>query len=335
MKILKSFFIRWEFTLFAFLLIELLVFDTLSGGSFQISNILYSMNDFIYICLAAIPMTMVIITGGIDVSTGSIMGLSSIITGFLWKDGFNIWVAFIISLGISALAGLLNGLIVAYTDIQPLIVTLGSMLLFSGIALVISGSSNTSDFQGISGFPTSFTNIANGSLGIVPLSIFVMIVEIILFVILLHYTKYGRYVYLIGINSGTAKFSGINTKFVIMGTYILSGLGGGISGNILTSYLGSARSDLGSTSILAVITAVVLGGTSIFGGTGTIIGTAIASVVIGFMQFGLQTVNVSSQETDVVVGSMLIVATLLRQMNWDRLLKWIWSRVTIFRESES
>lgn len=327
MKTLRDKLSRWEYTLLIFLILELAVFGMITSNFLQVSNLLYSMNDFIYIALAAIPTTMVMVTGGIDVSIGSIMGLSSIIMGVLWKGGMQIWVAVLVSLVVSAIAGLINGVIVAYSDINPLIVTLGSMLLYGGLALVISGVVGTSNFQGISGFPTSFTNISNGTiLGVIPPSILVMLVELAIFAVILHYTKYGRYVYLVGINSGASIFSGINTKFITMSTYILSGLGGGISGNILSAYLGSARSDLGSTSILAIITAVVLGGTSIYGGTGTIVGTAVASMVIGFMQYGLQTVNVTSDASTVVVGAMLIIAVLLRSISWRRYIRKLFSK---------
>lgn len=248
-----------------FLVGELIFFGLLTPGFLNVQNLLFSMNDFAYIGLAAIPMTFVIITGGIDVSVGSTMGLSSITVGVLWMGGLNIWLALLVALIVCTLAGLLNGLIVAFTDVQPLVVTLGTMFLFAGIALVISGGSSATGFEGISGFPNSFVQIANGiTLGL-PNSIWLILFILIVFGALLHFTKYGRNVYLVGINSKAAKYSGIATRWIVMSTYMLAGLGGGISGIILTSYFSSARSDLGAQAILPVITAVVLGGTSILG----------------------------------------------------------------------
>lgn len=322
MKSNLKLFLKWELFLFLFLVGEIIFFGLLTPGFFNLQNLLFSMNDFAYIGLAAIPMTFVIITGGIDVSVGSTMGLSSIIVGVLWAGGLNIWVALVVALIVCALAGLLNGLIVAFTDVQPLVVTLGTLFLFAGIALVISGGSSATGYEGISGFPDSFVQIANGiTLGL-PNSIWLILFFLIVFGALLHFTKYGRNVYLVGINSKAAKYSGIATRWIVMSTYMLAGLGGGISGVILTSYFSSARSDLGAQAILPVITAVVLGGTSILGGRGTVVGTVIASIVVGMMNYGLQLYGMSSEQTTIIVGVMLIVAVVMRSFNINFVKKW-------------
>lgn len=310
--------LKWELALFIFLFVEILLFSQLSSNFLDVTNLLYSINDFAYIALAAIPMTFVFITGGIDVSVGSIMGLSSITIGVLWMNGMNIWLALVITLVIAVLAGLVNGVLVALTNVQPLVVTLGGMFLFSGIALVLSGGSKASGYEGISGFPDEFVEIANGQILSIPNPLWLLIAFMILFGVLLHLTRYGRNVCLVGINIKAARYTGIRTKWIVMSTYMLSGLGGGLSGVILTSYFSSARSDLGAEVVLPIITAVVLGGTSIFGGKGSVIGTAVASIVIGMMQYGLQMANITSQQTDVVIGSMLIVAVLLRSTNWEK-----------------
>ncbi|WP_240189852.1 autoinducer 2 import system permease LsrD [Bacillus sp. P14.5] len=314
-------FLIWETFLTFFFVFILLSFGLMIPGFLDMSNLLYSINDFAYIALAAIPMTFVIITGGIDVSVGSIMGLSSITLGVLWMNGMDIWLALIVTLLISAAAGFVNGIIVATTDVQPLVVTLGGMFLFAGIALVLSGGSSASGYEGISGFPNGFVELANGQLLGIPNSIWLLISTILLFGALLHLTRYGRNVYLVGINIKAARYSGISTKWTLMSTYMLSGLGGGISGIILTSYFSSARSDLGGDAVLPVITAVVLGGTSIFGGKGSIYGTAIASLIIGIMQYGLQMASMTSQQTSVVIGLMLIFSVLFRNTDWQSVKK--------------
>ncbi|MEM5016332.1 autoinducer 2 import system permease LsrD [Metabacillus indicus] len=315
--------LKWEAALVIFLLAEIFVFGQISPGFNNPSNLLYSINDFAYIALAAIPMTFVIITGGIDVSVGSIMGLSSIIMGVFWMGGMNIWLAMIITLLAAVSAGCINGWIVANTTVQPLVVTLGGMFLFSGIALVISGGASASGYEGISGFPEPFVEIANGQLLGIPNSIWIILASLCFFGGLLHMTRYGRSVFLVGMNIKAARFSGIHTKWTVMSTYMLSALGGGISGIILTSYFSSARSDLGADAVLPVITAVVLGGTSIFGGRGSIAGTAIASIVIGIMQYGLQMASMTSQQTSVVIGAMLIVSVLIRNTDWPKIKKTI------------
>ena len=310
---------RWESALVAFLIVEIIFFGVMNPDFLNFTNLLYSMNDYVYIGLAAIPMTYVIITGGIDVSIGSTIGLTSISIGVLWMHGVNIWLAALIALLISACAGAFNGMIVANSNVQPLVVTLGSMFLFSGIALVISGGSKASSFEGISGFPDSFVQLANGDTFGFPNPILFLLFFMILFAVLLNLTRFGRQVFLVGINIKSARYSGIPTKSILIWSYIIAGLGGGISGVILTSYFSSARSDLGTEAVLPVITAVVLGGSSITGGKGTVIGTGIASIVIGMMQYGLQMMSMTSEETNVVIGFLLIVAVLLRLSDWRTL----------------
>ncbi|WP_132745696.1 ABC transporter permease [Scopulibacillus darangshiensis] len=307
---------KWELALVLLLIIELIVFGSITPGFLNVGNILYSLNDFVYIGIAAIPMTYVILTGGIDVSVGAVMGLSSITAGVIWSHGANIWIAVIIALLATVVGGLINGLIVAFTGVQPLVVTLGTMFLYSGIALVISGGSSASGYEGISGFPENFVQLANSTILGIPNPIILLIILMAFFGAVLHFTPYGRHVVLVGINIKAARYSGIRTRWTVVSTYLLAGLGGGLGGLILTSYFGSARSDLGSEAILPVITAVVLGGTSIFGGKGSVIGTAIASIVIGFSQYGLQMASMSSEQTSVVIGVLLILAVVMRQGNW-------------------
>ncbi|CAM4385208.1 autoinducer 2 import system permease LsrD [Bacillus manliponensis] len=305
---------RWEGVLLLLLIIEFFLFSFLNPDFFNIENILFSMNDFIFITIAAIPMTLVIVTGGIDVSVGSIMGLTSIIIGVLWMNGIPILLAVIIALCMSTLAGLLNGLIIQLTGVEALVVTLGTMFLYAGVALVISGGSNATGYEGISGLPDSFVQLANGTFLGVPNLLWILVVLTVLFSILLHQTKYGRYVMLTGVNEKAAKYSGIGTKKVIVLAYVLSGLGGGLGGTFLTAYFGSARSDLGNEAILPVITAVVLGGALITGGKGSIIGTVLASIFIGIMQYGLQMSGLTNEQSNVAVGVVLILSVIMRHV---------------------
>lgn len=310
---------NWECILLLLILVECFLFGMLSPGFLQFNNLLYSMNDFAYIALAAIPLTFVIITGGIDVSIGSIMGLTSIVLGVLWMNGISIWIALLLALLIAGIAGGINGGLVAFSNVQPLVVTLGGMFLFSGVGLVISGGSSATGYEGISGFPSTFVDIANGQFLNLPNPIWLIIGSVVFFGVLLHFTRYGRNVFLVGINIKASRYSGIPIKWTVMSTYMLSGLGGGIGGIILTSYFSSARSDLGSEAVLPVITAVVLGGTSIFGGKGSVLGTAIACIFIGIMQYGLQMLGLSSSYISVVIGIILILAVILKYSNWHSL----------------
>ncbi|PFO67003.1 autoinducer 2 import system permease LsrD [Bacillus cereus] len=303
---------RWEGVLIVLLFIEFILFSFISSDFLNISNLLFSTNDFLFIAIAAIPMTFVIVTGGIDVSVGSIMGLTSILIGVLWRNGIPILFAVIIALIISCLAGALNGIIIKMTDVEPLVVTLGTMFLYGGIALVISGGAGASGYEGISGLPESFVQLANGSFIGIPNLLWILIVLTVLCTLLFHRTVYGRHVKLTGANENAAKYTGIKTKQVVIIAYILSGLGGGLGGAFLTAYFGSARADMGNETILPIITAVVLGGTLITGGKGSIIGTVLASIFIGLMQYGLQMTGLTNEQSNVVIGIILILSVIIR-----------------------
>ncbi|AJH81701.1 MULTISPECIES: ABC transporter permease [Bacillus cereus group] len=303
---------RWEGVLIVLLLIEFILFSLINSDFLNISNLLFSTNDFLFIAIAAIPMTFVIVTGGIDVSVGSIMGLTSILIGVLWMNGISILFAVIMALIISCLAGVLNGLIIKMTDVEPLVVTLGTMFLYGGIALVISGGAGASGYEGISGLPDAFVQLASGSFIGIPNLLWLLIVLTVLCAVLFHRTIYGRHVTLTGANENAAKYTGIKTKKVVIIAYMLSGLGGGLGGTFLTAYFGSARADMGSETILPIITAVVLGGTLITGGKGSIIGTVLASIFIGLMQYGLQMTGLTNEQSNVVIGIILILSVIMR-----------------------
>ena len=311
---------RWEGVLVVLLLIEFILFSLINSDFLNISNLLFSTNDFLFIAIAAIPMTFVIVTGGIDVSVGSIMGLTSILIGVLWMNGIPILFAVIIALIISCLAGAINGLIIKMTDVEPLVVTLGTMFLYGGIALVISGGAGASGYEGISGLPDTFVQLANGSFIGIPNLLWLLIVLTVLCTVLFHRTIYGRHVKLTGANENTAKYTGIKTKKVVIIAYILSGLGGGLGGAFLTAYFGSARADMGSETILPIITAVVLGGTLITGGKGSIIGTVLASIFIGLMQYGLQMTGLTNEQSNVVIGIILILSVIMRHFKLHQFL---------------
>ncbi|BCC06517.1 MULTISPECIES: ABC transporter permease [Bacillus cereus group] len=311
---------RWEGVLIVLLLLEFILFSFINSDFLNISNLLFSTNDFLFIAIAAIPMTFVIVTGGIDVSVGSIMGLTSILIGVLWMNEISILFAVIIALIISCLAGALNGLIIKMTDVEPLVVTLGTMFLYGGIALVISGGAGASGYEGISGLPDAFVQLASGSFIGIPNLLWLLIVLTVLCAVLFHRTIYGRHVKLTGANENTAKYTGIKTKKVVIIAYILSGLGGGLGGAFLTAYFGSARADMGSETILPIITAVVLGGTLITGGKGSIIGTVLASIFIGLMQYGLQMTGLTNEQSNVVIGIILILSVIMRHFKLHQFL---------------
>lgn len=310
--------LKWEAFLILVLLLEIIIFGIINPRFLNVGTLLSSVNDFVCISIIALFETFVIITGGIDISIGSIVGLTSTVMGVAWKMGHvNIWATIILGLLIGLACGAFNGALIAFTGVQAMVVTLGGMLLYSGIALVIMGMSGASASEGISGLPDSFVNISNGSLFGIPNLFIALILFTVIAYIILHKTKYGRYVFLVGINNNTARYSGIHAKLVMMSTYIFSGVGASIAGIIITSYIGGSRPDLGSEYTMPIITAVVLGGTAITGGKGGVIGTAIASVVVGILNFGLQMANVPSQYINVGTGILLVVVVAARGLSQE------------------
>jgi len=313
---IKSTVKRWETVLTFLLLSEFIVFS-LANEKFTFARMLLSINDIISICIISLFVTFVMVTGGIDIQAGSIVGLTSIVIGVSWQDGgMNIWGAVIVSVIVAALCGALSGFFVAYCGVQPMIVTLGGSFLFSGIALLISKISSTESYKGISGFPDSFTQIAKYKLfGVISSQLLIFIALIIICYFLLHKSKYGRSVFLVGVNHEASEYSGINSRLVVMSTYILSGIGASIAGIVLTAYLGTAKSDIGVTFTLPIITAVVLGGTLSTGGKGSIFGTALAAVVIGVLRFGLPlSFKISTQYLDIPVGILLLAVVIGRAL---------------------
>jgi AI-2 transport system permease protein len=306
-------FLRWEVFLIVLILLEIFVFGSLNPRFLRPRVLFGSINDFMPICVISLFVTFVLLTGGMDIQAGSIVGLSSIIIGIFWQNfGFHIWLACLCAVVTGMFCGLFSGFLVAYTGVQPMVVTLGGSFLYTGAAISLTKIVKIEAYKGISGFPNSFTAFSGWQFRGIPSQLFIFIALALIAYILLHRTKYGRYVYLCGINRNAAEYSGINSRRIIMSTYALSGIGASLAGIILTSYLGTAKADFGKELTLPIITAVVLGGTSILGGKGTVPGTALATLVIGLMRFGLSMSGVNTQYLDIPVGILLVIAVGIR-----------------------
>lgn len=315
MNKIKKILVNWETFLLALFILEFVVFGAKNAKFLMPRVLLASVNDFIAICFIALFVTFVMITGGIDIQAASIVGLTSIIIGVGWQDGgMNIWTAAAVAIIAAIVCGALSGFFIAYCGVQAMVVTLGGSFLYAGFALLVSNFSATEAYQGISGFPDDFKIISKFKLfGVIPSQLIAFLILIIIAYFLLHKSKYGRSIFLVGINQEAAEYSGINTRLVIMSTYILSAISAALAGIMLTSYLGTAKSDLGSNLTLNIITAVVLGGTLSTGGKGSVIGTALASLVIGILRFGLPLCfKVNTQYLDIPVGILLLVVVIGR-----------------------
>ena len=296
---------------------ELILFGSMNPRFVNINNLLYSVGDFLYIAIAVLPMTLVIVSGGIDISVGSVMSLAAVVTGLVWLGTEQIVLAVLAGLTAGALAGALNGWLIVLTQVNPLVITLGSSFLWAGASLTLSGLAGSTGFEGIGGFPDSFVNVANGELFGIPNPVWILIGLVIFFYFLLHRSKFGRYLFLIGMNPDAARYSGIKVNGLLVINYTVSGLGSALAGILLASYFTSARSDLGADAPLTVITCAVLGGANIYGGEGSIIGALLATLLIGYLKYGLQMVNITSHQTDVFLG-FLLVATISGVFFWGK-----------------
>jgi AI-2 transport system permease protein len=311
---LKKIFLRWEWALLLLIVLEITVFGAMNSKFLNITRLFGSLNQFIPIAIIALFVTFVLITGGMDIQAGSIVGLTSILVGVLWSDaGMNIFVASLISVIIAGICGALSGFFVAYTGVQPMVVTLGGSFLYSGLALAVTTLSSTEAYKGISNFPDAFRALGKTKIfNTIPIQFVIFIGLLVAAYILLHRSKYGRKVFLCGVNRNAAEYSGVNTRLIVMSTYILSGMSASIAGILLTAYLGTAKADMGAEYTLPIITAVVLGGTSNTGGKGGVIGTALAAIAIGLLRIGLNLNGVATQYLDIPVGVLLVVVVAFR-----------------------
>jgi rhamnose transport system permease protein len=297
---------RHETILLVLLVIALFVLAQQSDRFFTTDNLLNQGRLMAEVGLLALPMTFVIITGGIDLSVGSIFGLSAILLGVLWHNlGIPLPAAMVLAVLIGGVAGLGNGLIMTRFSVPPLIATLATLALYRGLAEGISQA------RSVRGYPEWFFVLGQGEVLGLPTQLWFLFGLAIAAAIMLGLTTFGRTTYAIGANEVAARFSGLNvarTKLII---YATSGLVAGLAAVIFVSRVSTTRSDMGTGLELDVITAVVLGGTSIFGGKGTIIGTVLGLALMQAMKSGLALAGVKGDGTIVVIGVVLIAAILL------------------------
>jgi AI-2 transport system permease protein len=309
---MKRLLMRWETVLVLILLAEFAIFGAINPRFLRSSSLLFGTSDFVHIGMVAVPLTLVIIAGGIDVSFASTIGLCAIVFGIANYFGASLPLSILAALVVGATAGGLNAAFIHLTQLQPLVVTLGSLYLFSGAATVLSGSVGASGYEGIGGFPESFTNLGYAEVSGLPLSLAVFLGLSLILWLLLHTTRFGRWVFQIGQNTAAAHYSGMPVVRVQATTYILTGLFAAFAGLMLSAYFASARVDLGTATLLPSITAAVLGGASIYGGRGSVLGTVIATFIIGYLQQGLQIIGVPSQISSALSGALLVLVVALR-----------------------
>jgi ribose transport system permease protein len=279
----------------------------------QKDNLLNIANQIVVIAVIAVGMSMVIITGGIDLSVGSLVALAAVIAGILIRDhagGASAKPAGLIACSIIAVAatgfvGAFSGAMITFFRVPPFIATLGMMQVASGLAYILAAG------QSISDIPPSFTALGRGLTFGIPNAVILMLIVYAIAHILMSRTKLGRYIYAVGGNAEAARLSGVRVGGIVMTVYIVSGIFAGLGGIILASQLKSSAPTYGQSYELYVIAAVVVGGTSLAGGEGRILGTLIGALIIAVIQNGMNLTGVESYRQKIVLGLVILGAVLL------------------------
>ncbi len=295
-----------EAVLAAILVLALALLAVLSDRFFTLDNLLNQGLLMTEVGLIAMPMTFVIITGGIDLSVGSALGMCAILLGYSWHNwGFPLPLAIGFALAAGAAGGFVNGWVITRLGVPPLIMTIATLALYRGLAEGISQA------HSVRNYPPWFAALGQGTLFGVPAQLWVLVVAIVLFGVVLARTTFGRALRAIGHSETAARFSGLPVDRIKLAVYTASGFMAGLAAWIFVSRVGTTRSDMGMGVELDVIAAVVLGGTSIFGGTGTIVGTVLGLALIQLLKDGLSLTGVKGDATIVVIGTVLILSILV------------------------
>jgi rhamnose transport system permease protein len=289
----------------AILVVEIAVFSAIGTNFLTLANAFEVLRLCVEIGLLAVALTPVITSGGIDLSVGSLMGLSAVVFGMLWRDGgLSIGLAAALACLLGTVAGGVNGMLITRGRIPALIVTLGSFSLFRGLAEGLTGG-----VENFTNFPDSFLFLGQGySVAGIPTQVPIFVAVAVAFWVLLHRTTVGRGLVAIGYSPEGARYAGLPVDRLVGLVYSLSGLVASLAAVIYVAHLGQAKADAGTGYELAAITAVVLGGTSIFGGRGSVPGTLLGLFAIAILQNGLRLADLPAELAGVLTGSVLLLA---------------------------
>ena len=269
-------------------------------------TITFLLQDMTPILLIALPMTLIIITGEIDLSVASVVGLSSVLVGVLHQDGWSIPAAGLAALVVGLLCGALNGFLVAYVGLPSLAVTIGTLALYRGLAVGLLGTTAVTDF------PEKWTARAKANIGDTPYpQVIVIVVALaVVFAFLLHFTSFGRGIYDIGLNTEAAHFTGVDVRRTKLILFMLAGVVSALAGIYYTLRFGSARGDNATGLELRVIAAVLLGGVSIFGGRGRIHGVLAGVLLIGVISSALRLELITVNVINIIIGLLLVASVM-------------------------
>jgi rhamnose transport system permease protein len=306
MKSVRSWLFSWE-ALLVVLLATCCVLGSVLSPYFLTGFNFYALtSNIMEIAIMALPMTLIIIVGEIDLSVASVLGLASVVLGLIWQTGHPLWLAIGAALLVGMLAGALNGVLVTRLGLPSLVVTIGSLALFRGLAYVVLGD------QAVSNFPAAFTNLGFGTMPgtEIPWSGLIFAGLALIFALVLHFSSLGRQFYALGNNKEAARFTGINVQRTKLILFIVSGLLAALAGIIFTARVSSARPDNALGFELDVVTVVLLGGINIFGGSGSLLGVVLAIFIVATLQNILSLLNISGDIQSLAIGLLLILSVL-------------------------
>ena len=313
-----------KFAALGSLLILCITFSMTSSAFFSMSNGMSVALQVTSIAYLGIGATCVIITGGIDLSVGSVLALSGVVAALAVKAGVPVPLGMVLGILVGALCGAINGFFITNLKLPPFIATLGMMLVARGVALQITGArpvSGLGDEFGVLGNGALFRIVKETTNGFpdvvfpgIPYPVIIMVVLAVLVSIMLSRTTFGRHIYAVGSNAEAARLSGVNVARVTLSTYVISGALAGLAGCVLMSRLVTAQPNEGVMYELDAIASAVIGGTSLIGGIGTISGTAIGAFVIGILRNGLNMNGVSSFVQQIIIGVVILLTVWIDQM---------------------
>lgn len=298
---------RWEVLLLGLLVVTLLVGQALSPEYLTADSFTTGSLDFSEVAIMALALALVIVAAEIDLSIASILALSSAVMADLWNRGLPLEIIMPICLVVGALCGVFNGVLVTRFGLPSLAVTIGTLALFRGLAFVVIGDESVTDF------PATWTDRAFGNFAgtFIPNTIVLFAILAVLFGVLLHFTPFGRSVYAIGANEEASYFSGLRVKRIKLILFVLSGTIAALAGIVITLRNSTAAANVGQGFELTAVTAVLLGGVSVFGGRGTIVGVILALLLLGGIQKALLlSESISSYWIQIVTGALLIGSVL-------------------------
>jgi rhamnose transport system permease protein len=300
---------RWEVLLVVAIVGVGIWCATLSEFFLERANLLDLLTPYVFIGLMALGLTFVVIAGEIDISVTSTLAVSVVCFAQLFDAGVNVWLAGLFGLLVASALGLVNGLLVGIFNLPSLAITLGTLAAYQGLAFVVLSG------EGVASFPESYTQFGIGYWrNELPYALLVLLAFALVLGLLLHATRFGRYLFAIGSNREAARFSGVPVARVRVTVFVLSGLMAGFAGVVYVGFFGSARADAAQGSLLDVVTAVVLGGVNIFGGEGSILGVFLALVLVAELRNGMQLANLGGDTQNIVIGVLLLAAIVARNL---------------------